>query len=116
MTCNLTGDMIYMLIPYKFIINHMNDIPAFVQETNDNLHKAFRTSHTLKQGIIPAFLYRVRKWLRNNKLSRNIVKKEFTESTPHTTVVEGQEVKRVKPNNKWPVVAMVTALASYFYF
>ena len=37
-----------MLIPYKFIINHMNDIPAFVQETNitmytndTNLHKAF---------------------------------------------------------------------------
>ena len=55
MTCNLTGDIIYMLIPYKFINKHMNDIPAFVQETNitmytndTNLHKAFRTSHALK--------------------------------------------------------------------
>ena len=57
MTCNLTGDIIYMhmLIPYKFIINHMNDILAFVQETNitmytndKNLHKAFQTSHILK--------------------------------------------------------------------
>ena len=52
MTCNLTGDM---LIPYKFIIKHMNDIPAFVQKTNitmytndTNLLKAFRTSHALK--------------------------------------------------------------------
>ena len=104
------------------IINHMNDIPAFVQETNitmytndTNLHKAFRTSHPLKWGIIPSF-YRICKWLRNNKLSLNIVKTEFTESTPYTIVVEGQEVKMVKLNNKWSVVAMVTALASYFYF
>ena len=55
MTCNL---IIYLLIPYKFIINHRNDIPAFVQETNNtmytydtNLHKAFRTSHGLKIEI-----------------------------------------------------------------
>ena len=31
-------------------------------------------------------------------------------------MAEGQEVKRVKLNNKWSVVAMVTVLASYFYF
>ena len=65
--------------------------------------------------MIPAF-YKVCKWLRNNKLSFSIVKTEFTESTPYTIVVEGQEVKRVKLNNKWSVVATVTALASYFYF
>ena len=65
--------------------------------------------------MIPAF-YRVCKWLRNNKLSLNIVKTEFTESTPYTIVVEGQEVTRVKLNKKWSVVSMVTALASDFYF
>ena len=107
-----------MLIPYKFIIKHMNDIPAFVQKTNITMYtndKAFRTSHAWKYGIIPAF-YRVCKWLINNKLSLNIVKTECTESTPYTIVVEEQEVKRVKLNSKWSVVAMVTALASYFYF
>ena len=61
-TCNFTGDMVYMLIRYKFIINHMNDIPAFVQETNitmysddTNLQKAFRTSRAVKQEMLPTF-------------------------------------------------------------
>ena len=55
----------------------MNDLPAFVQEAyitmyaNDtSLHKAFRTSHELKEEIIHAFS-KVYKWLRNNKLSQN---------------------------------------------
>ena len=38
------------------------------------------------------------------------------ESTSCAIVVEGQAVKRVKLNIKWSFVAMVTALASYFYF
>ena len=42
--------------------------------------------------MVPAF-YRVCEWSRNNKLRHNIVKTEFTESTPYTIVVEGQEVK-----------------------
>ena len=50
--------------------------------------------------MILALFYRVCKWLRNNKLSLNTVKTEFTESTPYTIVVEGQKVKRVKLNNK----------------
>ena len=50
--------------------------------------------------------------VKKHKLSLNIVKTEFTESTPYTIVVEGQEVKRVELNNKWSVVALVTALAS----
>ena len=61
-----------MLGPFFFII-YMNDLSAFVQEANitmyaDNtsLHKAFQTSHELKEEIIPAFS-KVCKWLRNNK-------------------------------------------------
>ena len=86
----------------------MNDIPAFVQETNitmysddTSLHKAFWTSDALKLEMIPAFS-RVCKWLRNNKLSLNTVKAKFTiigtlprlsqldsgpESTPYAIVV-----------------------------
>ena len=60
----------------------MNDLPAFVQEANiamytddTSLHKAFRTSHELKEEIIPAFS-KVCKWVRNNKLNLN-TKTEF---------------------------------------
>ena len=75
-----------------------------------SLQKAFRTSHELKEEIIPAFS-KVCKWLRNNKLSLNTVKTEFMiidnlprlnqldfspESTPYAIVVDGQEVKGVK--------------------
>ena len=108
-----------MLIPYKFIINLMNDIPAFVQETNITMYTndtSIWNITSIEIGNDSCFQYRVCKWLRNNKLSLNIVKTEFTESTPYTIVVEGQEVKRVKLNSKCSVVAMVTALASYFYF
>ena len=55
----------------------MNDLLAFVQEANitmyaydTSLHKAFQTSHELKEEMIPAF-FKVCKWLRNNKLSQN---------------------------------------------
>ena len=61
----------------------MNDLPAFVQQANITmyaddtcLHKAFRTSHELKEEIIPA-LSKICKWLRNNKISLNTVKTEF---------------------------------------
>ena len=72
-----------MLGPLLFNI-YINDLSAFVQEANitmyaddTSLHKAFfRTSHELKEEIIPAFS-KVFKWLRNNKLSLNIVKTEF---------------------------------------
>ena len=50
----------------------MNDLAAFVQEANitmytddTSLHKAFQTSHELKEEMIPAFA-KVCKWLRNN--------------------------------------------------
>ena len=71
------------------------------------------------------------KWLKNNKLSPNTVKTAFMiigtlprlsqldagpKLTPCTIVIETQEVKRINLNNKWSVAAMVTALASYFYF
>ena len=56
---------------------------AFVQEANitvyaddTSLDKAFPTSQELKEEMIPAFS-KVRKWLRNNKLSLNTVKTEF---------------------------------------
>ena len=105
-----------ILRPLLFII-YMNDLPAFVQEANitmyaddTSLHKAYRTSHQLKEEIIPAFS-KVCKWLRNNKLSLNTVKTEFMiigilpkfnqldsspESTPYAIVVDGREVKRGK--------------------
>ena len=75
-----------------------------------SLHNAFRTSHELKEEIIPAFS-KVCKWLRNNKLSLNTIKTEFMiigtlprlnqldssqESTPYAIVVDGQWAKRVK--------------------
>ena len=41
-----------------------------------SLGKAFPTSQELKEEMIPAFS-KVRKWLRNNKLSLNTVKTEF---------------------------------------
>ena len=60
--------------PSRFLTEQIQNKKATVQEitiimyTDDtNLHKAFRTSHVLKQEIISAF-YRVCKWLRNNKL------------------------------------------------
>ena len=102
-TCSLTGDIIYMLIPYKFITMYTDDT---------SLHKTFQTSHALKQEMIPAFS-RVCKWLKNNKL--NIVKTEVMitgtlpklsqlDYSPGSTlcaiVVEGQAVKRVKLNIK----------------
>ena len=105
-----------ILGPLLFII-YMNDLPVFVQEANTTmytddtcLHKAFQTSHELKEEIIPAFS-KVCKWLINNKLSLDTVKTEFMiigtlprlnqldsspESTPYAIVVDGQEVKRVK--------------------
>ena len=96
----------------------MNDLPAFIQEANitmyaddTSLHKAFRTSHELKEEMIRAFS-KACKWLRNNKLSLNTVKTKFMiigtlprlnqlDSSPESTsyaivVVNGQEVKRVK--------------------
>ena len=75
-----------------------------------SLHKAFRTSHELKEEMIPAFS-KVCKRLTNNELSLNTVKAEFMiigtlprlnqldsnpESTPYAIVVDGKEVKRVK--------------------
>ena len=95
----------------------MNDLPAFVQEANiamyvddTSLHEAFRTSHEIKEEMIPAFS-NVCKWLRNNKLSLNTVKTEFMiigtlsrlnqldsspESASYAIALNGQEVKRVK--------------------
>ena len=75
-----------------------------------SLHKTFRTSHELKEEMIPASS-KVCKWLRSNKLSLNTIKTGFMiigtlprlnqldsspESTPYAIVVDGQEVKRVK--------------------
>ena len=72
-----------------------------------SLHKAFQTSHELKEEMIPVFS-KVCKRSRNNK---NNVKTEFMiistlprlnlldsspELTPYAIVVDGQEVKRVK--------------------
>ena len=79
-----------------------------------SLHKAFQTSHSPKQEMIPAFS-RVCKWLRNNDLSLNTVKTGYMiigplprlsqldyspESTPCAIVVKRQAVKKVTLNIK----------------